>query len=100
MARAREVDMRDAVGIFDAVVASETVQHEGETLIAFHVARTFEEFVERRADEVARGRHEARHWNFIRQLSFDQAVVVCEVNVQLHVQRRARGGRRVGDRRR
>ncbi len=44
--------MRDAIGIFDFAVAGESVQHEGKPLIALHVAGTFEEFIERRADEI------------------------------------------------
>jgi hypothetical protein len=44
----------DAVGVFDPVVAGEAVEHEGKTLVAFHVARTFEEFIEHCADQILR----------------------------------------------
>lgn len=54
MTRAREIDVRDAVGIFDAAVAGKSVQHERKSLIAFHTAGTFEEFIERRADKIER----------------------------------------------
>ena len=54
MTRAREIDVRDAVGIFDAAVAGESVQHERKPLIALHAAGTFEEFIERCADKIER----------------------------------------------
>lgn len=54
LTRAREIDVRDAIGIFDAAVASESVQHERKPLIALHAAGTFEEFIERCADKIER----------------------------------------------
>lgn len=85
MTRACKVYAGDAISIFDATVTGEAVQHEGQPLVTFHVAGTFEEFIERRADKVARGRHVTRHRNFVRQLTFDQAVVIGEVDIYLNV---------------
>lgn len=46
--------MYDAVGVFDLTIAGEAVEHEGKTLVALHVAWTFEEFIEHRADQILR----------------------------------------------
>ena len=47
-----EVDVRDAIGVFDFAVAGEAVKHEGESLVAFHVAGPFEVFIEHGADQI------------------------------------------------
>lgn len=49
---AGEINAGDAVGIFDFAVAGEAVEHQGQALVAFHVAGTFKEFIEHRADQV------------------------------------------------
>lgn len=85
-----EIDMHNAVGIFDFAVAVETVQHERETLVTFHVAGTFEVFIEYRADQIPCGWNEARHSDFIRQLPADQTIVICEVDIDFHEQWRTR----------
>ena len=46
MATAREIDMRHTIGKCEFAVTGETVEHEGESLVAFDIARTFEEFIE------------------------------------------------------
>ena len=46
--------MRDAIGIFKFAVTGEAVEDESESLIAFHIAGTFEEFVQDSADDVLR----------------------------------------------
>ena len=47
---AREINMCRAVGVLDLFVTGETVQHEGKSLIAFHITRSFEVFIKHRAD--------------------------------------------------
>ena len=54
LAAAGEKYMYDAVGVFDLTIAGEAVEHEGKTLVALHVAWTFEEFIEHRADQILR----------------------------------------------
>jgi hypothetical protein len=49
---ASEVNVRDAIRVFEAAVACKAVQHEGKPPVAFHIAGTFEKFVQHRADEV------------------------------------------------
>jgi len=90
LAIAFEIHMRDAVGVFDLAVAVETVQDERETLIALHVAGTFEEFIEHRADEILRGWDESLHSHFVRQLPVDEAVVIGEIDIDFNEQRCAR----------
>ena len=52
LATAREIDVRNAIGKYQFVVTSETVEHEGKPLVAFDIAGTFEEFIEHAADQV------------------------------------------------
>lgn len=85
-----EVDVRDAVGIFESAVAGEAVEDEREPGVAFHVAGTFEEFVQRRPNEVLGGRDEARHRDLVRQFTIDEPFVIGKVDVHPHEQRRAR----------
>jgi hypothetical protein len=49
-----EINVRDAISVTQAVVASEAVEDQGETLIAFHIAWAFEKFVEHTADQILR----------------------------------------------
>jgi hypothetical protein len=63
---AGEVDVYDAIGIFDLAVAIEAVQDTRETLIALHVTGTFEKFVEYRADEILRRWNESFDSHFVR----------------------------------
>lgn len=46
LATAREIDMRDTIGKGELTIASEAVEHERESLVAFDIARTFEVFIE------------------------------------------------------
>lgn len=52
LATAREINMRDAIRKDKFAVAGETVEHEGEPLVAFDIARTLEEFIEHAADQI------------------------------------------------
>ena len=47
---AREIDMCNAIGKGEFAVAVETIEHEGESLIAFDIAWTFEIFIEHGTD--------------------------------------------------
>ena len=46
MALACEIHVHDAVGVFDLAVAGKAIEHKREPLVAFHIAWTFEEFIE------------------------------------------------------
>jgi len=50
LATAGEIHVRHAIGKCQFAVAGEAVKHEGKSLVAFDVARTFEEFIEDAAD--------------------------------------------------
>lgn len=80
----REIDMCNAVCIFEFAVSGKAVQHKRETLVAFHIAGTFEVFIEHCADEILRGGNEARHRHFVRQLPADQAIVICEIDIHFY----------------
>ncbi len=47
LAVADEIDMRDTIGERQFAITRETVGHNGEPLVAFDIARTFEIFIER-----------------------------------------------------
>lgn len=52
MAAAREINMRDAISKGKFAIASETIEHERESLVAFDSARAFEVFIEDGADQI------------------------------------------------
>ena len=52
MATTRKIDMRDTIGKREFAIASETIEHERESLVAFDIARTFEVFIEDSADQI------------------------------------------------
>jgi hypothetical protein len=49
---AREVHMRDAIGKSKFAIAIETIEDEGESLIAFNIARAFEVFIKHSTDQI------------------------------------------------
>ena len=48
----REIYMRDAIGKCQFAVASETIEHEGKSLVALDIAGTLEVFIEHGADQI------------------------------------------------
>ena len=52
LATAREIDMRDTIGKGKFAIASETIEHERESLVTFDSTRTFEVFIEDGADQI------------------------------------------------
>lgn len=80
-----EVNVRHAISIFDLAVAVETVEHEGESLFALDPDRTLEIFIEHGADDIARGGDKPRGWDLVRELTADQFVIVCKVDIDLHI---------------
>lgn len=83
--------MGNAVGVFDPAVSVEAVEHQGKSLVPFHVAGTLEIFIEHRADQILRRGDEARDRHFVGQIAANQAVVIGEVDGHLHEERRAGG---------
>lgn len=47
-----EIDVGDTIGVLELAVPCEPVEHQGETLIAFHITGTLEVFVENGTDQV------------------------------------------------
>lgn len=45
--------MCDSIRVLQPRVAGETIQHQCQTLIAFNITRSFEVFIEHRANDVA-----------------------------------------------
>jgi hypothetical protein len=48
-----EINICDAIGIFQFGIAREAIEHQRETLISFNITRTLEVFVQNRADDIA-----------------------------------------------
>ncbi len=82
--------MHNAIGIGNFAVACKTIENKGESLVTFDIARTFEVFIEHRADQVFGRGDKACRAGFIWKLTIDQTVVVSEINVDLHVERSTR----------
>lgn len=49
---ARQIKMRNAIGIYKAFIASKTVQNESKSPVALYIAGSLEEFVQDCADQV------------------------------------------------
>lgn len=52
LAAAHQIDMQAAIDKLQSAVAGKTVVDQRQTLVALHVAGTFEEFIEHRIDNV------------------------------------------------
>jgi hypothetical protein len=89
-----EIHMRNTISKCQFAITRETVGHNRESLIAFDITWTFEVFIERSANKILRWGDIPRHWDFIRKLPSDQTVVICEVDIDLHVFGRASRQRR------
>lgn len=85
MAFAREIDMCHAVGVFQFVISGEAIEDQRESLVALHVAGTLEVFIQHCADQVLRRRDEARRTRLIGELPADQTIVICEIEIHLHI---------------
>ena len=86
-----QIDMGNAVGEGESAVAGETVEDQRESLITLNIAGTLEEFIEHRTQEVFVGGDETRRGDLIRKLAADQPIVIGKVDLDLHIQGRARG---------
>ena len=52
MATTREINMRDAIGKGKFAITGETIEHEGESLVALDIAWTLEVFIKHRANQI------------------------------------------------
>ena len=71
LAPTRKIDMRNSIGKSESAIAGEAVKNKCEALIALHIARAIEEFIEHRAQKVFIGWDKPRHSHLIRQLTVD-----------------------------
>lgn len=90
LATACKINMYNAICIFEFAVTGKAIEHKREPLIAFHIARTFEEFIQHRADKILCGGNQARHRDFVRQLPSNQTIVICEIDIHFYKLRRTR----------
>ena len=91
LACAHQIYMGNAIRKGKFTVTRETVEDKCETLIPFDIAVYLEEFIEHRAQQILAGGDKTRRSHLIRKLPADQTFVICEVDIDLHIQRRARG---------
>ena len=73
-------------------VPGEAIEHQGKALIALHIAGTFEKFIEHGTQQIFIGLDKPRRGDLIWKLPVDQTVVICEVDIKLHIERRAGRG--------
>jgi hypothetical protein len=88
-----QIHVRNTICNDQFAVPCETVAHQPKSLIPLNIPRTLEEFIQNRTHQIPRRRHKARHRDFIGQLAIDQSIVICKVNIDLCIQRGARGSR-------
>ena len=50
LAMPNQIDMDNTVSVGDFTIAGEAIEDKSETLIAFHIAGTLEEFIQHRTD--------------------------------------------------
>jgi len=93
-----KINVYDAIRKGDFVITREAIKHKAKPLVALDVTGTFEIFIEHRADEVLRRGYKTRHCDLIRELTTNEAIVVCEVDIHFHEERRARGRGSPGNR--
>ena len=55
LAVAAEVDIRNTIGVGQFAIAGKAVQYKRQSLVAFDIAGTLEEFIQHRADKVSGG---------------------------------------------
>lgn len=89
MTFACEINVRDAIGIFQFGIAGKAVEDKRESLVSFYIAGPFEIFVQHRADQIPCGGNKACRARLIRKLPADQTIVVCEIDIHLHIHRSA-----------
>ena len=68
LATAREIDMYNAICVFEFAITRKAIEHKREPLIAFHIAGTFEVFIQHRADQILCRGNKPRHRDFVWQL--------------------------------
>jgi hypothetical protein len=91
LAAAHQIYMGNAIRKGKFTVTRETVEDQCQTPIPFDIAGSFEEFIEHRAQQILAGGDETRRSHLIRKLPTDQTFVICEVDIDFHIQRRACG---------
>ena len=52
MTTTSEIDLCNTIGKREFAITRESVGHNGKSLVAFNIARTFEIFIERSANEI------------------------------------------------
>ena len=72
-------------------IACKTVEYETQSLIPLNIAGTLEEFIEHGSHTVFGRDDKTRYRHLIGKLSRDQALIICKVDIDLYIHRRARG---------
>lgn len=84
LAAASQIDMQAAICKLDSAVTRKTVADHRKALITFHIARALEEFIEHGIDNIFGGGNHPLHCHLIRELTGNQAVIIGEVDIDLH----------------
>lgn len=82
-----EINIHAAVQELDFAIPRKAIIDHCEPLIAFHISGTLEELVEHSTDYILRRGGKANHRDFIRKLTGEQAIIICEVHLDAPVHR-------------
>jgi len=78
---AGEVNMRDAIGIGKPAVAGKAIEHQSQSLVAFHIAWPFEIFIEDSTHDIARRWDETSRCDLIGEFTANEPIIICEVDI-------------------
>jgi hypothetical protein len=64
-----EINIRASIRKDKPAIASKAVENKSKSPVPFHIAGTLEELIEYRSDALLRGKNDARHRDFVRELT-------------------------------
>jgi hypothetical protein len=64
-----EINVHSPIRKDKPAIASKAVENKSKSPVPFHIAGTLEELIEYRSDALLRGKNDARHRNFVRELT-------------------------------
>ena len=89
-----QINMHSSIRKDKPAVACKAIEYQSESLVPFHIARTFEELIQNRSNSIFGREGKTRHGDLVRKLTGNQPFIIREVNVDLCIHR---GTRRRGN---
>ena len=88
-----QINMHASIRKDKPAVACKAIEYQSESLVPFHIARTFEELIQHRSNSIFGREGKTRHGDLVRKLTGNQPFIIREVNVDpcIHGCTRRRG---------